>query len=229
MTTIQNPKVSDLPSGMESVLSVNVNNYNTLYILTPGRYTNLPTFTSNDLVVLKQASADTAATSADYKGIYYIDGGGFKSTGAAMVMDTKSTSGGVMIYNKPASTASSEKIQITGNSSGQVNLSPLTDGPYAGMMLWQDRNSPVDMLAEGNGNFSVKGTFYAAGATLQVSGNADGSTGYFIDDDGNKVTGTSRIGSQYISKDLSLTGNGNITIKYTGPFAANIRVLTLVE
>jgi hypothetical protein len=133
------------------------------------------------------------------------------------------------LINEPNGIQASEKIQITGNSAGQVLLTPLTDGPYQGMVLWQDRNSTVPVLAEGNGNFNVQGTFYAANATLNINGNASGSTGYFIDDDGNKVTGTSRIGSQYISQDLSLGGNGNVSIKYSGPNAANIRILDLVE
>jgi hypothetical protein len=235
MTTIKNPtSISDLPSGIASTLdgttigAINSGQYNNVYIMTPGQYTNLPVFGQNDLVIMQQASADTAATNPDYAGIYYINGGGFKSTGASIIMD-RSTSGGVMIYNEPASTANSEKIQITGNANGQVLLSPLTAGPYQGMVLWQDRNSTVPVLAEGNGNFNVQGTFYAAGATLNINGNATGGTGYFIDDSGNKVLNTSRIGSQYVSQDLALGGNGNVSIKYTGPFAANIRILDLVE
>jgi hypothetical protein len=198
---------------------------NTLYTLTPGRYTNLPTFSSGDVVVLQQASAGNS-------GIYYIDGGGFKSTGATITMDPL-TSGGVMIYNNPASSSDSEKIQITGNSSGTVNLSPLTDGPYSGMCLWQNRDSTVPMLVEGNGNFSITGTFYAAGALLNVNGNgktsSGSSTGYYLDSNGNPVSGSSRIGSQYISNNLSLGGNGNVSIKYQGPDLARTRIITLVE
>ena len=88
------------------------------YVFTPGSYTNLPTFTSGTYVVLQQASANGNG------GIFYINGGGFKSTGASITMDPNTT-GGVMIYNEPASNSQSEKIQITGNPSGTVNLSPL--------------------------------------------------------------------------------------------------------
>jgi hypothetical protein len=196
-----------------------------LYTLTPGRYTNLPIFGSKDQVVLKQASAGNG-------GIYYIDGGGFKSTGATITMDPL-TSGGLMIYNNPASTAQSEKIQITGNPDGRVDLKPLESGPYKGLVLWQNRNSPVDILVEGNGNFSIKGTLYAAGAKLNINGNGKTSTGtntgYYYDDNGNRVDGASRIGSQFISKNLSLGGNGNISIIYNGPDVAKTRIITLVE
>jgi hypothetical protein len=208
-----------------TMTTVNLGGGNRLYTLTPGTYTNLPTFSSGDQVVLQQASAGNG-------GIFYIDGGGFKSTGASITMDP-TTSGGVMIYNEPASSSDSEKIQITGNASGIVNLSPLTSGPYAGIVLWQDRNSSVPVLVEGNGSFTINGTFYAAGATLNVNGNGKTdtgtSTGSYTDLSGNLVQGGSKIGSQYISLDLSLGGNGNVSIKYAGPDVARTRIITLVE
>src|SRR5260370_5108700 len=105
MTTINNPAISDLPAGMASIVT-NISQYKTMYIMTPGRYTNLPTFTSGDLVIMDQASANNAGAA------FYVDGGGFKSTGASIMMD-KFYNGGVLIYNQPPSTESFEKIQIT--------------------------------------------------------------------------------------------------------------------
>jgi hypothetical protein len=118
-----------------------------------------------------------------------------------------------------------------GRADVTVNLSPLTDGPYSGMMLWQDRNSPVNALVEGNGNFTINGTFYLAGAVLNINGktSTDTATGSYVDDNGNVVSGASRIGSQYVSLDLSLGGNGNINIHYQGPPEAKTRVIALVE
>ena len=134
-----------------------------------------------------------------------------------------------MIYNSPTSTADSQKIQITGNALGTVNLSPLTSGPYAGMMLWQDRASSVPVLVEGNGSFSVLGTFYTPNALLNINGNGGTITG-FTDSVGNIIpAGTSEIGSQYVSNQLAIGGNGNIKINYSGPFIARTRIITLVE
>lgn len=203
------------PDGIITVSDIGMGNKR--YELTPGRFSNLPQFNSGDEVILKQASAN------ENDGIYYIDGGGFKSTGATIKMDP-STSGGVMIYNVPSSTALSEKLQITGNSSGSVELTPLTSGPYSGMMLWQERNSTVPAIVEGNGNFTVKGSFYFASALLSVSGNG----GTFSGDDGEIIQG-SRIGSQFIVKDLALSGNGNIYLKYKDSPSAPARILALVE
>src|SRR5438477_99817 len=75
------------------------------YVLTPGRFTNLPNFTSGDQVILQQASANSAG------GIYYLDGTNFTSTGANISMDA-STSGGVMLYNNPTSGSNSQVINI---------------------------------------------------------------------------------------------------------------------
>lgn len=193
------------------------------YTLTPGRYTNLPSFNTGDEVIFEQASTNAAA------GIFYLDGGGLRSQGA--ILKLGSGSGGIMIYNKPAD-SNSDKIQITGNPAGKVLLSGLTSGPYSGMVLWQERSAAVDVLVEGNGEFSLQGTFYAAGAKLNVNGNGKttvGDTGFYYDDSGNKISGGSKIGSQYIVKNLSLGGNGNVRLDYRENRVAHTRILTLVE
>jgi hypothetical protein len=97
------------------------------------------------------------------------------------------------------------------------------------MMLWQDRTSSVPVLVEGNGTFDVAGTFYAPNALLNINGNGGTTTG-FTDALGNIIpAGTSEIGSQYVSNQLAIGGNGNIKINYSGPFLAKTRIITLVE
>lgn len=169
------------------------------YTLTPGYYSKLPSFTSGDVVIFQQG------------GIYSINGGGFKSTGATIKMDPN-TSGGVMIYNNPSSTAQSDVISITGNSAGSVNLSALTDGPYAGILLFQKRKATQSLSVAGGGSFTMLGTFYAANALLKVTGNGDAV-----------------IGSQYISRTLDLGGGGNTTINYSDEGTARLREVILVE
>jgi len=39
----------------------------------------------------------------------------------------------------------------------------------------------------------------------------------------------SNIGSQYVTKDLSLAGNGDVAITYKGSNVARVRILMLVE
>jgi len=178
------PKPSSLTAG-------SISQNGSTYTLSPGIYgglggPSLPNFNKNDTVIFKQSSAGNG-------GIYYLAGGGLNSTGANLQMDSNS-SGGIMIYN--AGTGQKDGISITGNSSGTVNLSPLTSGPYTGMTIFQSSAAPEDLQIAGNGTFNITGTIYAPDATLKITGNG----------------ATSNIGSQYISKDLTLSGNGNITI-----------------
>jgi Putative Flp pilus-assembly TadE/G-like len=175
------------------------------YVLTPGTFTSLPNFTSGDVVILQQASANSAG------GIYYLEGSGFTSNGASVTMDPN-TSGGVMLYNAPTNGSNSQGISIAGSASGTVNLSGLTSGIYAGILLWQDRTSNVNMSVTGNGNFSLSGTFYAADANLTVAGN-----------------GSVTVGSQYISRTLTVNGNGSINVNYTDNGTARTRIVCLVE
>jgi hypothetical protein len=217
--------VPPVPGNGKMIVTKNLLTGNTEYTLTPGRYTNLPNFGTNDVVILQQASTNSNG------GIFYIDGGGFHSTGATVKMGTGT--GGVMIYNRPTDTSNSHKVEITGNELGTVKLTGLTSGPYAGMVLWQDRTSTVEMLVEGNGNFAIQGTLYAAGARLNVNGNgktsAGVSSGYYLDSNGLPVLGTTLMGSQYVSKNLSLGGNGNVRLDYLESLVARTRVITLVE
>lgn len=173
------------------------------YTLTPGTYYNLPNFNTGDVVNFQQASAGS-------DGIYYLASGGLTSTGATLKMDT-STSGGMMIYN--AGTVSSDKINITGNAAGTVDLAPLSSGVYKGLTYFQSRAAAQEVHIEGNGSFTIKGTFYAPAAEMQIAGNGT----------------LSNIGSQYISRELALTGNGSIGISWNGDDVARTRIIALVE
>jgi Flp pilus assembly protein TadG len=177
----------------------------TQYVLTPGSYTKLPNFTNGDVVILQQASANSAG------GIYYLNGSGFTSNGANVIMDPN-TSGGIMLYNAPTNSSNSQGISIQGNSSGTVNLSALTSSVYAGILLWQDRSSSVNMSVTGNGTFTMSGTFYAPDANLTVAGN-----------------GSVIVGGQYISRTLTVNGNGALLVNYTDNGTARTRIVCLVE
>ncbi len=195
------PVPTQPPAG--TMTQVSLGQGNTMYTLTPGSYTNLPNFSQGDVVVFKQASAGNG-------GIFYLAAGGLNSQGASLIMDPL-TSGGIMIYN--AGTGTNDKVNITGDSAGTVNLSGLTSGPYTGMTIWQARNAPEDMQIAGNGSFNITGTLYAADALLKITGNG----------------AVSNIGSQYVTNDLSLAGNGNIYIGWAGNKVARTRIITLVE
>jgi len=175
----------------------------TVYTLSPGLYTNLPNFTNGDTVYFQQASAGNG-------GIYWIQGG-FTANSANLLMDPTS-SGGLMFYNDPTNSSNSQGFSIAGNASSTIILSALSDGPYAGILFWQRRDAATSINITGNGNFNLTGTFYAANANMQVSGN------------GNAI-----IGSQYIARTVSFSGNGATLINYTDKGTARMRIIQLVE
>jgi hypothetical protein len=180
----------------------------TSYFLTPGAFgtplgPKLPNFTNGDSVTFQQASGGN-------NGIYYLASGGLNSSGANIFMDPN-TSGGIMFYN--AGTGSNDGINIQGNANGTVTLSPLTNSIYDGLMFFQARNAPENFAIAGNGTFNVTGAFYVPDALLQVTGSG----------------GSSVIGSQYISLDLGIAGNGNVAVDVNPKTVPRTRVLTLVE
>jgi len=193
------------PDGTMTVSNIPGKGGGKQYVLTPGRYTNLPNFTSGDQVILQQASANSVG------GIFYLDGTSFISNGANISMEP-SQSGGVMIYNNPANGANSQGVSIQGNSGGSIVLSALTSGPYAGILMWQNRTATQALSVSGNGTINLSGTFYAANALLNMGGN-----------------GTATIGSQFISRTLNISGGGTQTINYTDAGTARIRQVCLVE
>ncbi|HJZ59073.1 MAG TPA: pilus assembly protein TadG-related protein [Gemmataceae bacterium] len=139
-------------------------------------------------------------------GIYYMQGGGFSWGGSGNLTGT-----GVMIYNAPQST--SDVINLTGN--GNCVMSPPLTGPYQGMTLFQDRTSttPMNVAGSGSGTMTMSGTFYCAGANLKVTGNGT----------------TDVIGSQYISYDLTVGGNGTFRVDWTPDLTPGTRDILLVE
>jgi Flp pilus assembly protein TadG len=139
-------------------------------------------------------------------GIYYMDGGGFSFSGQGSLLGN-----GVMIYNAPRN-GNSGGISVSGQ--GSMILTAPTTGPYAGVTFFQDRTSTVTGNVQGAGGAtSITGTFYFAGALLNISGNG----------------GVANIGSQYISYDLKLGGNGGININWNPYNVGRKRSIFLVE
>jgi hypothetical protein len=137
-------------------------------------------------------------------GIYYMDGGGFSFTGQGSLIAE-----GVMIFNAPNS--KNDIINIQGI--GSIDFSPPTDGIYKGIALFQERSSSNNLNISGNGQSTMTGTFYTANGTLNVTGNGSNQT----------------LGSQYISYNLVLGGNGNFYVQWNVNTTANGRILGLVE
>jgi hypothetical protein len=136
-------------------------------------------------------------------GLYYMDGGGFGFSGSGAL-----SAPGVMIVNAPSK--NSDTISITGT--GAVNVSPMTSGIYQGISLWQSRLSTNTLTVSGGGSGAITGTFYAQHGIMKVSG-----------------SGGNSVGSQYISWNVVLAGNGNFTITWNPNSVAPVKFLQIVE
>ena len=139
-------------------------------------------------------------------GIYYMDGGGFSFSGQGSLYGPE-----VMVYNAPGN-GNSHGISVTGQ--GSMILSGPTSGPYQGLTFFQERTSNVTGNVAGTGGeTSITGTFYFAGALLKIAGNG----------------GVANLGSQYISRELYLGGNGDINVEWSPDKVARSRAIHLVE
>src|SRR5262249_32229811 len=136
-------------------------------------------------------------------GIYYMQGGGFSFSGQGALIGN-----GVMIYNAPLT--QSDSINVNGQ--GAVTISPMTTGLYQGSSFFQDRTATAPASVTGDGNLNSSGTFYAAAASVKITGSSSNDV----------------IGSQYISNDLTLTGNGSVSINFSGS-TAKTRNIGLIE
>ena len=150
-------------------------------------------------------SASSSANVVMMPGIYYMDEGGFQFTGSGSLVGD-----GVMIYNKPGNGAANG-VDIS--AQGYVHLTPPTSGIYQGLLLFQERTSDVAASVSGGSNMDLSGTFYFAGAQLNVTGSA----------------GFVNVGSQYISNRLNIQGTGNMYVDWDPNKVAQVRLITLVE
>jgi Putative Flp pilus-assembly TadE/G-like len=198
-TTLLNDLVA---SGQITKAFADGTNWN-VYLASPGSFDSMQTFQSSDLVVFQQASAGNG-------GMYYLNSGGFHSTGATLLMDPGST-GGIMFYNNGA--GQSDGFLISGNGSGVVNLIGEAGGTYQGFVLYQNRNATEPISITGNGSFKILGAIYAPNADLAITGNGTSQT----------------IGSQVITKTVTIGGNGSVNIDSAGGVAAPVRTFRLVE
>lgn len=70
------------------------------------------------------------------------------------------------------------KIGTVGLEGGKLTLTPPATGPYAGIIIYQDRRAPVSNVAKINGNStsSIEGAFYLPRADLTFNGTAGMNT-----------------------------------------------------
>ena len=181
--TIPDPYM-DLPDPPTIVGGVPVQQYTTTSTLPgPGIYVNP--------VVITQTPPPLP------RGIYIFEQG-FSVAGKPGGAVITSGSGGVMFFigipNASLNTVNTAAYNVAGN--GTMNLSPMTSGIYANVVIFQSRTdfSPLAISGNGTDNTYNNGVIYAPDAQVSTSGNG--------------TTQTDGI----VAGSLSCGGNGGVTI-----------------
>ena len=64
---------------------------------------------------------------------------------------------------------------ITASGTLNLNLTPMTTGPTAGMVIWLDKKGAVGLTLSGTDSLAITGAVYAPGSAVTWSGNAGSS------------------------------------------------------
>jgi Flp pilus assembly protein TadG len=163
--------------------------------LSPGTYDSL-TIGLNSTVTLEP-------------GLYYINGsGGLQFNGGGSV-----TGSGVMFYFTGSATINTVG---PGNALDDVDLTPLTSGPYTGMLFYQDPTDTTSPTLGGSSHSTFGGISYFPSVQLTFWGARTNNAGVVI------------------ANALALSGHPRVTVNIEGPSSLPpgtdlLRVVTLVE
>jgi len=196
--------------------------------ITSGSQTLQPGIYYGGISISSSANVTLAA------GVYIMGGGGFSVTGSATV-----TGNQVMIYNTRSSSsppAAGKFTVVNLQTTGSVSLTASSAGPFAGMLIFQDRAATTNIVvAPGNGIGGLSGTIYAPGwnpAKTYDEKNCPGSAKFKgLTDNGssNVIVGASGTANvQIISAQIFVCG-ANATFHFDPIAFANGGGITLVE
>jgi Flp pilus assembly protein TadG len=124
-------------------------------------------------------------------GMYYLDGGGLSVNGGASVTG----SGVTLVFT---SKLERDWATVTINGNATVNLTPMTWGPTAGIVIFADRRTPAGTSFKFNGgvNQYFGGAIYVPTGAITFAGGAD----------------TTTTCTQIIGDTVTFVGNSNLAI-----------------
>ncbi|TPK66639.1 pilus assembly protein [Mesorhizobium sp. B2-4-19] len=112
-----------------------------------------------------------------------------------------------------------EGSQITINANEQVNLSPPTSGPFAGITIFENRGNTSALTLNGGANSAISGFVYAPDAAISFGGNSD------MSGQGDCL--------RLVGSTVQMTGNSSIKTDCTAVFGNRemyaSRLITLVK
>lgn len=108
-------------------------------------------------------------------GTYYVDGGSLKVNSGAVINGAGVT---IVLTSSTASTSPSSVATIDLNGGATVNLTAQTSGPYAGIVIYQDRRANDSGTEKINGNSSsvFQGAIYMPSRAVEFTGTSGMTT-----------------------------------------------------
>jgi Flp pilus assembly protein TadG len=150
-----------------STSATNRTNSNTTHTYNPGRYTG------QDLKV--------QGTAYFNPGTYYLDGTNFSVDAQAVIRCNCSGTGqGVTIVLTNSSGGAAGTVTINGGADVQLQAPSDSGNPYAGVLFYQDRNTPTSTgrsQFNGGANMVLNGALYFPSTELDFSGNNGSNVG----------------------------------------------------
>jgi Putative Flp pilus-assembly TadE/G-like len=224
------------PGAPQTYSGGNKNQANKWYTFHPGRYQCAITFDSNAGVVFMPGNyffdrgihfkSNTVAILG--QGVYYfgnlrpmengaVYGLWMSSNNVLAEWDTypgtkpananASLGKGVLLYGGcAAACGSSGRIELQSNT--DIKLTPY-GGQYMNLLIWQDRQSPTEMILNSNAHVSP-GAVYAANATLHFDSNATAA-------------------SQFVVRNLDMNSNARIDVNITNSTKVEVKSYAFVE
>jgi Flp pilus assembly protein TadG len=172
---------------------------------TDNKFTAKTTITIDPGVYCNGITVNAGAVLTLNPGIYYLDRGGLSVNGGGTM-----TGQGVTLVFTSSNGNNWSSASINGNA--VVNLTPPIAGPTAGIVVFGDRNIPLDTSFKFNGGSTqyLGGAIYVPTGAISYSGGA----------------GTSTSCTQIIGDTVTFTGNSDVAINCssykTRPFSAKV-------
>jgi hypothetical protein len=143
-------------------------------------------------------------------GLYVIAGGGIKISGAGELTDVEavgSVPAPVMIFNTDSPTCATGgpcQADIDVNAQSTVQLRPIADGPYKGIVIWSDgtvRTPGALVKLRGGTKLDIGGTIYSPKGLVTIDGGAT-------------VAGVDKAAVQVIAWQFDVGGNAGLDMPY---------------
>ena len=156
-------------------------------------------------------------------GLYVLNGGEFSIAGNADVSNTENAEGGITFYLTGSGT---DYATLMFASGANITLTPMTTGPLANVLFYQDPNAPASTACSTKPKGSPNCSQFAGGVTMDLTGIL-----YFpnqhVEFTGGSTTDEANV--LLVASTVKFTGNAYLNADYAGSLLPEQHYVRLVE